>query len=255
MDPWLEHPALWPDVHNRLIAAIADAMSPVIRPKYYVGLQSRTHLLAPDELALIGIPDLAVVTRHRPEPVGPVAPAWDAPANGVAVLEVELPVAQEVRETYLEVHEVASGVLVTLIEVLSPVNKLWGPGRQKNERKRSRVLESLTGLVEIDLLRAGPTLPYGYRPTPASDYRILVSRGRNRPRAQLTTFGVRNAIPIVPLPLLPGDDEPPMDLGAILHGLYDRAGYDLRIDYRKPPVPPLDEPEAEWASRVVADLG
>ena len=28
MDPWLEHPAIWPDVHNRLIAAIADELTP-----------------------------------------------------------------------------------------------------------------------------------------------------------------------------------------------------------------------------------
>jgi hypothetical protein len=24
MDPYLEHPSLWPDVHNRLIVAIAE---------------------------------------------------------------------------------------------------------------------------------------------------------------------------------------------------------------------------------------
>ena len=165
-------------------------------------------------------------------------------------MEVELPMAEEVRESYLEVHEVGTGVLVTLIELLSPVNKLWGPGRQKYERKRSRVLASMTGLVEIDLLRAGPPMPYGYGPQPMSDYRILVSRGQRRPRAQLVTFGVRNAIPVVPLPLLPGDAEPPMDLGAIQNALYDRAGYDLRLDYGKPPVPPLSEEDSAWAASL-----
>ena len=29
MDPYLENPALWPNVHGRLIAAIADALSPL----------------------------------------------------------------------------------------------------------------------------------------------------------------------------------------------------------------------------------
>lgn len=253
MDPWLEHPALWPDVHNRFIAAIADSMTPVIRPKYYIGLETRTRLLAPDELAVVGIPDLSVATRHRPSPLPPLAPdrAWAEPEPGVSVLEVELPMAEEIRETYLEVREVATGTLVSLIEVLSPVNKIWGTGRQIYERKRSRILASMTGLVEIDLLRAGKPLPYGFGPTPESDYRILVSRGFRRPLAQLTTFGVRNPIPIVSLPLLPEDPEPPMDLGKILHDLYDRAGYDLRLDYRKPPVPPLDEASAAWAEALM----
>ena len=38
MDPYLEHPALWPDVHNRLIAAISDALTPLLAPRYYIGL-------------------------------------------------------------------------------------------------------------------------------------------------------------------------------------------------------------------------
>ena len=29
MDPWLEHPDLWPDVHNSLIASIRDALTPL----------------------------------------------------------------------------------------------------------------------------------------------------------------------------------------------------------------------------------
>ncbi len=250
MDPWLEHPALWPDVHNRFIAAIADAMTPVIRPKYYIGLETRTRLLAPDELALIGIPDLSVTTRYRPDFTGPLAPAGNGAGLGVGVMEVDLPMAEEVRESYLEVHDVATGVLVTLIELLSPVNKIWGLGRLKYERKRSKILTSMTGLVEIDLLRAGEPLSYGIGPTPRSDYRILVSRGQRRPRAQLYTFGVRNSIPVIPLPLLPEDPEPPMDLGAILHALYDRAGYDLRLDYSKPPVPPLSQDDAVWAEAL-----
>lgn len=30
MDPWLEHPVLRPDVHNSLIAALRDAVEPVV---------------------------------------------------------------------------------------------------------------------------------------------------------------------------------------------------------------------------------
>ena len=41
MDPWLEHPILWPDVHNRLIAALADVIAPLIAPRYFVRMERR----------------------------------------------------------------------------------------------------------------------------------------------------------------------------------------------------------------------
>ncbi|HSB60613.1 MAG TPA: DUF4058 family protein [Vicinamibacteria bacterium] len=50
-----------------------------------------------------------------------------------------------------------------------------------------------------------------------------------------------------PLPLRRGEEEPTVELGLLVHALYDRAGYDLRIDDRKPAVPPLEEADAPWA--------
>src|SRR5215468_6146658 len=44
MDPYLEHPSLWPDVHNRLITAVADDLSERVAPRYYVGLERRRPL-------------------------------------------------------------------------------------------------------------------------------------------------------------------------------------------------------------------
>ena len=65
----------------------------------------------------------------------------------------------------------------------------------------------------------------------------LVSRCHRRPKADLIPFGVPDPIPTFPLPLRRGEDEPAVDLGKILHALYDRASYDLRIDYEPEPVP------------------
>lgn len=76
-------------------------------------------------------------------------------------------------------------------------------------------------------------------PATPCDYRILVSRGARRPGAQLYAWTVPQPIPAFPLPLLPDDGEPVVDLGAILAALYDRARYDISLDYTKPPVPPL----------------
>ena len=138
-------------------------------------------------------------------------------------LDVEVPVTDHVDEWYLEVREAAGGKLVTVIEVLSPTNKLRQPGRKQYLRKREKIFDSRTSLVEIDLLRAGKLMPIEIPSPVEGDYRILVSRGKSRPRARLYVFGLRQPIPEIPIPLLPRDAEPTLDLNSVLHDLYDRA--------------------------------
>jgi len=244
MDPYLEHPALWPDVHNSLIVAIRDTLTPVLAPRYYVGLERRAYLLKPDDVVFIGRPDIAVVPYREPQALSPM------PLAEMGVVEVDVPMNDEVGENFLEVHEVATGTLVTILELLSPVNKLHGKGRQDYEDKRDDVFRSRTNLVEVDLLRAGEPMPVIGKPA-RSDYRILVSRGSRRPRGQLYTFNLRQPIPQFPLPLLPGDDEPLVDMNAVVHDTYDRARFDLRLDYAQPPVPPLGDGDAAWARELL----
>jgi hypothetical protein len=43
-----------------------------------------------------------------------------------------------------------------------------------------------------------------------------------------------------------------VDVGRLLHELYDRAGYDLSVDYRQDPVPPLEGEYAAWAAELLA---
>ena len=142
-------------------------------------------------------------------------------------------------------------LLVTIVELLSPANKSHAEGRRRYETKRNQILGSLTNLVEIDLTRAGePMMVVG--PPIWSDYRILVSRSQSRPKAKLHAFGVRSPIPSFSLPPFPDDDEPLVDLNAIFHNLYDRAYFDLRLEFAGPPVPPLWEPDATWARERIA---
>ena len=44
MDPWLEHPSLWGDVHFRLIAALARHLSPLLAPRDYVAVGTHTYV-------------------------------------------------------------------------------------------------------------------------------------------------------------------------------------------------------------------
>ena len=245
MDPYLEHPALWTDVHNSLIAAIRDILSPLLAPRYYVGLERRAYLLKPDDVVLVGRPDIAVVQQREPRTLSTL------PLADIGVLEVDVPMNDEVSENYLEIHEVTTGKLVTILELLSPVNKLHEKGRADYEAKRDDVFRTRTNLVEVDLLRAGEPLPVVGKHV-HSDYRILVSRGSTRPHAQLYPFMVRQTIPPFPLPLLPGDKEPSVELNPVLHALYERARFDLRLDYSQRPVPPLADADVEWAQELIA---
>lgn len=246
MDPYLEHPDLWPDVHNGLIAALRDEISPAVRPRYYVALEERVYLDEPPDLVLVSRPDVTVVSTERA-----AASAHCGGDGGRRVLEVELPAALPVRETYLEVRGVQEGDVVTVMELLSPANKRAGTGRRVYVEKRAVTLATWTSLVEIDLLRAGDPMPM-VGPRIDSDYRILVGRAWRRPRAELIAFGVRDTLPPLTVPLRRDDEEPRIDLGRVLNALYDRASYDLRIDYQRPPTSPLRPEDAAWAAERIA---
>ena len=249
MDPYLEQPALWPDVHNRLIVALADDLAPRLRPRYVIAVEERTYSYEGGALTFAGRPDLTVTRLNEPAVRYQATPR----PRGAGVAVVELPVRDLARETYLEIRGRDDRV-VTVLEILSPANKVPGEGRELYERKRRRVLGSLTNLVEIDLLRGGQPMAMSGDGQPAH-YRILVSRGHARPWADLYYFGVRDPIPDFPLPLQAGEEEPPVALNALLHALYDRAGYDLRIDYRGEPEPPLDAEDASWAAALLREAG
>jgi hypothetical protein len=252
MDPYLERPSLWQNVHNSLIIVLRDYLAPRLRPRYFVGVEERTYRAGMTGLTFVGRPDVTVVasprTAYRTETV--------APKVFTGIVTVELPVPDIARETYLEVRagDNDSGRVITSLEILSPANKLPGEGRTQYEVKRERVLKSRTHLVEIDLVRAGPSMPM-FGAIPAAAYRILVSREARRPQADLLPFGVRQPIPDFPLPLLPEDKELAVPLNTLLHELYDRAGYDLQINYRGDPEPPLEEDDADWADALLREAG
>ncbi|MFQ5612278.1 MAG: DUF4058 family protein [Anaerolineae bacterium] len=252
MDPYLEQPDLWPEVHARLIVAIADALGPLLRPKYRIAVERRIYKVRLEAKEYLGRPDVAALqAREAQVDYRTSSPALARP---VAVL---VPMFEEVRESYLEVRSVPEGEVIAVIEVLSPTNKRPGAGRQQYEQKRQRVLDSKTHLVEIDLLRDGQPMPFSPLAGPElesiGDYRILVSRARRRPYADLFPFNLADRIPVFLLPLRSPEEEPPLDVGRLLHELYDRAGYDLSLDYSLDTVPPLSEAQRAWANKLLGE--
>jgi hypothetical protein len=51
------------------------------------------------------------------------------------------------------------------------------------------------------------------------------------------------------------DPPVPLELGQALRTAYERARYDLRVNYHKPPVPPLPSADAAWAAALIEPPG
>jgi Protein of unknown function (DUF4058) len=246
MNPYLESPTLWSEVHSWIIVELARFLNQSITPKYRAAVEKRVY----EESVLVGIPDVSVVRQRSEIRSTPPAPTASATLTLSQPVLVTLPESETTIERYLEIREVLTGEVVTVIEVLSPKNKRTGEGRDQYLSKRMKILSSQSHLVEIDLLRGGAALPMNY-PDP-SDYRVLVSCVEQRPIAQLYPFNLRDELPCFILPLRGNDEGPTIDLPQIMQRVYESAALDLAIDYSLQPVPPLNANDWTWVRSIVS---
>jgi uncharacterized protein DUF4058 len=259
MDPYLENPGLWPDIHHMLISSYREMLAAQLRPKYLVGIEERTYILEEsDVMAMLDvrIPDVEVSARHgwesAPFSAGDERAEPEIPEPVIATTWLE----EEVHEAYLTIQDRESHRVITVIELLSPANKRPNSsGRKSYKKKRREIYYSPTHLVEIDLLRGNRMVPFLPGKVGPHEYLVHVSREKTRPRGELWGIRLPQRLPVIPIPLKKGDPDGRLDLQAALDSAYDRAQYDLRIDYRKPPKPPLDEKLAAWADELLRSKG
>lgn len=142
MDPFLEHPEVFPDLHDTLIALMTMAIQPQLPHPYYaaigariwvekserpLGPDVRIHKDAPGKSARNSGATALMVQERRTEPV---------------VIRIPL---DENKETFLQVFKgtLANKRLITSIEILSPTNKTRGKkGRKLYVRKQRQMLKS-----------------------------------------------------------------------------------------------------------------
>ncbi len=249
MDPYLEAPAGWQEFHSRFINTISDFLVPKLRPRYAVHIERYVYLTALDAEATRLRPDVAVAQTlpEAPRTEGAVVTHTETTS---AVL-IPLPVVEEVRHYFLEIRELTTQKVVTVIEMLSPFNKCPGDDRTEYLKRRNAILNSDAHLVELDLLREGERVPMG-KPLPPADYYAIVSRSYRRPIAEVYSWTVRDPMPKIPIPLKRGDQDVLLDLQAVFTTVYDRAGYDYRLPYDREPDPPLKPEDREWAKQIIA---
>ena len=89
------------------------------------------------------------------------------------------------------------------------------------------------------------------REPPAGDYCVLVSRVEDRPRAEFWPVGLRQRLPVIPVPLQDPHPDAELDLPAVLYRFYDAAYYRDYI-YDGSSWPPLSDADADWACQVAA---
>jgi hypothetical protein len=80
---------------------------------------------------------------------------------------------------------------------------------------------------------------------------VLVSRAERWPHAGFWAIGLRERLPVIPVPLKSPDDDAQLDLQEVLHHVYDASGYEDYI-YSGAPDPPLLPDDQAWAESVIS---
>ena len=256
MDPYIEQPALWGDFHNALANEIRTQLNKLIRPTYFARL-----------IPYVTYESLAIGHKQGTYPdvsifqAAPVTPARTKPqaGGGTALLEPPTAVESEVevdfpfRQHSVEIYTTLEQELVTVIEILSPVNKRSGHEAYThyNQKRRQILNSNQVHLLEIDLLRSGKRPPLA-RPVPDAPYYIMLSRIETRPRVLVWPIRLEELLPSVNVPLRQPDSDVLLDLDSALTTVYDDGAYDVQLDYNKPvPLPALTKAQQTWVDQLL----
>ena len=251
MDPYLEDAIVFPDFHDGFVTYLRESIQSVLPEPYYAALGRRAWVEVSERF--IG-PDVNVISSS--------ATTTAIKLTGT-VMEAAEPIIvtvphDEQSQTLVEIT-IGRGParrLVTAIEVLSPSNKTIGErGRELYLRKQQEILESKSHLIEIDLLRGGvhtTAVPMDrFRcSVPRCDYHICCHRFDNLEDYFIYPIHLPQELPIIPIPLLPGDGEVSVSLQKVMQRTYGAGPYHREIDYSQSvPPPKLSEEQTEWVQK------
>ena len=138
MDPYLEDPISWPDVHHEMMSVLRTMLNDQIRPRYVVRIEERVYVS--DELdpgRHVFVPDLRIV-KASDENLGPNASGEVVIAEPIVRTTL---IDEEIHESFLKIIDPKTRDVVTVIEVLSPSNKVRGSyGRRSYAQDRKSVV-------------------------------------------------------------------------------------------------------------------
>lgn len=261
MDPWLEAPGVFPDLHSSFATYLRASLTKVLPRPYFAAISTRVYMeeserrTEPDvdvfkptngSQTVLGNGGTATVTRNR-------ANVFDIPA---------LPWPDEqLTESFIEIRTSDGGdQLITSVEILSPTNKRRGAnGRGLYLAKQQEMRQLGINLVEIDLLRGGAhatmaTLAEMRRQLGHYDYHICVTKAASD-KCQVVRIPMAEPLPVIDIPLMPEASSVAIDLQSVLDRCYDEADYSRRIRYTQPCDPPLTPEQQTWAESILREKG
>jgi hypothetical protein len=214
MDPYLEDESLWPVFHHQLVTCLYQILLPGLVDRYRARVNQRHY-----------VTEQALFTSV---------------------------VREEHHEDYVEIRQRADGRLITLVDVVSPANKLMQAGRAAYLAKRCEGKSASANLVEIDLILQGqPTLEYSRDGLPDWDYAVTVTRSTQPERYEIYTATLQKKLPRFRLPLASDDRDTVLDLHTAFTRCYDQGGFAAKIDYTKDPSTPLNAEDRKWLNDVL----
>jgi hypothetical protein len=226
---------------------------PRLRPKY-VALMAKRYVFDRPALGVLDLPPEQRIIYPDAHIVELREQAVAYQLTAAPTLELNSPMDENVPVLSLEIHDVAERRLVTVIEILSPINKRGDGAREYIERRRD-LMRTRTHLLEIDLVRRGGRIPLeGHMPV--APYYVFLSRFTRRPVTEVWAIALRDQLPVVPVPLLPPDEDVPLDLQVAVNACFELVGYERLINYNDlPPPPPFSQDDAAWIQEQLQETG
>ncbi len=246
VNPFLEAAGFWQGFHNKFITYMDEALNRVLPENYFAQTDVRTGLVSREADPAEYIPDVMIVKDDRTRIAYAHEPA-------LATIEpVSIPLArievEEIREAWLEIRKLPDEELITVVELLSPSNKI-GRGRVEYLEKRDELIDQAVHLVEIDLLLKGSRLPM-LGPLPEGHFYAFVARADRRPNADVYAWTLRQPIPTLPIPLKTPDPDIPLDLNAIFQATFDRGRFARITRYGSSLDLPLSAEDRSWTESL-----
>jgi hypothetical protein len=214
MDPYLEDDALWPHFQHQLVLSLYQHLLPVLVDRYRARVAQRCY-----------VTEQALFTSIIREPHN---------------------------EDYIEIRQRADGRLITLLDVVSPSNKLSPGGRAAYHATRREGRSAGAGMVEIDLLLRGqPMLEYSRDGLPDWDYAVTVTRSPQPDRYEIYTATLQKRLPRFRLPLAADDRDTVLDLQTVFSRCYDQGSFASKVDYKRDPSTPLNDEDRRWLDETL----
>lgn len=253
MNPFLQ--AFWPDMRTKLVTYIADAIAEQLPPGLKARSEEHVTLASQDESPGKAYRAAVAVVDSWKQGIAPQwQPEHDTETGDLVATEPVYCIVDEEMERWIKIYD-PNGHVITVIEVLSPVNK--DSGREKYWAKRQSYLSAGVSVVEIDLLRGGyhvVNVPRYMLRDQTVLYLTCVTRATNPARKEYYPTPLASPLPNIRIPLRPQDRDAVLALQPLVDRCYRMGGY-WNEPHTHLPGPALSSEEAAWVAERLKTAG